>query len=206
MSEDAWVVLSLPEAQKCAELHGIRADIFGALQYAKFERENSTNISPMSAQLVEPLVISIVIKYCRAFAHGVRRKGDLKTEKLPENLLRAHNFLKAFRDMHVAHSVNAFEGNIARGRFNRNDPKAGINFIACSHAKLTGFTKEQLDSVIELCQFWIEYIDQVILSEEKNLLELLRRIPVEDLLKSEPRPVKPIQQVSASKPRKRIAS
>ena len=69
-------------------------------------------------RLVEPLSIAATVMYSRPFSGGVRhRLGEEDLKILSSEQRASHHYLRAYRDKHVAHSVNAFEENITRAYY-----------------------------------------------------------------------------------------
>lgn len=182
------IALNIPEAKPYADLHGILGDVEAALGFAIMLRDPPWPPA-IAAALNEPLTIALTVKYCRAFVTGVReRLKEEDTSFLPAHLRAAHEFTLSFRNKHVAHSVNAFEENIPRAHFIKEKMhEQGITDVSCLHVRTTGLSPAQLRDLIDLCEIWRDHLRERIQVEHSRLLAIVRRIPIEEILK-EPAP------------------
>ena len=117
MADHTWVDLQIAEAARLADLSGILLDLQCARDFAQMLAAEFT-ATKTNWRLVEPLSIAAAVMYSRPFSGRVRhrlREEDLKI--LSSEQRAAHDHLRAYRDKHVAHSVNAFEENIPRAYY-----------------------------------------------------------------------------------------
>lgn len=108
------VDLHIPEAARLADLVGILWDLRRAREFAQLLASEISAAKPNS-QLAEALSIAAAVMYSRPFMEGVRHRlgvDDLKM--LTAQQRQAHDHLRAYRDKHIAHSVNSLEENIVR--------------------------------------------------------------------------------------------
>ena len=121
--------------------------------------------------------------YSRPFVTGVRKwLGEEGLKVLDSQQRKKHERLRAFRDKHIAHSVNAFEENQPVARYWLERVKdEGITSIECNHTRIIGMSSADLEDVIELSTAMLSYVEAR-LKEEKRVLEIVRQIPVEQIL------------------------
>jgi hypothetical protein len=178
-----FVDLHIPEAKLVADLHGIATDLHRAHEFAKLLVEQLTG-DTASSQLVEPLSIATVVTYARAFAGGVRhilKEDDLKV--LTDEQRDLHQFLRDYRDKHIAHSVNEFEENIARAYYcQERVASEGITSIGYGGGRLVSLSGKEAQAVIEIITALEVHIHSQIKAEEERLLPIVRTMPLEEVL------------------------
>ena len=117
MATHTWVDLHIQEAARLADLSGILWDLQRAREFAQMLAAEFAAIET-NWRLVEPLSIAATVMYSRAFSGGVRHRLDENDLAVLTSAQRvAHDHLRAYRDKHVAHSVNVYEENIARANY-----------------------------------------------------------------------------------------
>jgi hypothetical protein len=104
MATYTWVDLDIPEASMLANLYGISMDIDTAQRFAKQMLAELSTEKP-NCSLIEPFSIAIVVTYTHPFQDGVRhRLNGIDLAILTPDLRKAHDYLYAYRNKHVAHS------------------------------------------------------------------------------------------------------
>ena len=183
MATHTWADLHIPEAATLADLSGISSDLQSARKFAELLAGEFAAEKP-NWRLVEPLSIAILVMYSRPFASGVRRwpeKTDLAI--LTPEQRAAHDHLRAYRDKHVAHSVNAFEENLPRANYClERVNEEGITAITYGGGRVTGLSGADLKNVIELTTVLGARVDSLIEKEQKRLLVIVRKMPLEEVL------------------------
>ena len=166
-----------------ADLGGITWDLrcareFAEMLTAEFVAEKTT------WRLVEPLSIAITVMYSRPFVTGVRRRlGASDLAILTSEQRVAHDHIRAYRDKHVAHSVNAFEENQPRANYCMERVKEeGITSISYGGGRVTGLSGTDLNDVIELTNVFQAHVDAQIAREQERLLAIVRKMPLEEVL------------------------
>jgi hypothetical protein len=177
------VDLHIPEARLLADLTGIQADLVRARTFAVTLEGLMRSDNP-DWSLVEPLSIAVAVAYSRAFTTGVRtnlKEDDLAT--LTPAQRDAHQRLRAYRDKHVAHSVNAFEQNQPRAEYcvERLDSE-GIAAVGCSHGRVSSLSSRDIEDVIELTTTLWTHVDARIKQERAKLLAIVRKMPLAEVL------------------------
>ena len=96
--------------------------------------------------LVDPLSTAVLVRYSRLFVTGVRaRLGEEALQTLSGPQREKHIRLRAFRDKHIAHSVNAFEDNQPVARYWVERVKEeGITSVECNHTRIAGLAQTML--------------------------------------------------------------
>jgi hypothetical protein len=183
MATYTWVDLHIPEAAKLADLSGILWDIQKAQEFAKLLAAEFSAERP-NWQLVEPLSIAATVTYSRSFSGGVRhRLGEADLKTLTSEQRVAHDFLRAYRDKHVAHSVNAFEENIPRANYCvERVNEEGITSISYSGGRVVSLSGADVNALIELTTLLHAHIEAQIATEQARLLPIVRSLPLQKVL------------------------
>jgi hypothetical protein len=178
-----WVDLHIPEAARLADLSGILWDLRQVKEFAKLLANEFSAARP-NWQLVEPLSIAATVMYSRPFSGGVRhRLGEDDLKVLTAEQRWAHDHLRAYRDKHVAHSVNAFEENIPRANYCIERVKEeGITGIGHGGGRVVGLSGADVTAIIELTTVLEAHIEAQIASEQARLLPIVRSLPLEQVL------------------------
>jgi len=183
MATYTWVDLRIPEATRLADLHGIATDLQRAQEFARLFLAQF-NTEPSNWQLVEPLSIAIAFAYARAFSGGVRHhltEEDLAS--LTEAQRATHQFLRDYRDKHIAHSVNEFEENIARANYcQERVATEGFTSIGYGGGRLVSLSGNEIQAVIEITAALEIHVRNQIKAEEERLLPIVRAMPLEVVL------------------------
>lgn len=183
MATNTFVDIDLPEASDLADLTGIRDDLHSARSFAQ-ELKKIFEAERPNWGLVDPLSTAILVRYSRPFMTGVRKrlnKEALRALSGPQQ--QKHDRLRAFRDKHIAHSVNEFEENqpVARYWVERVEEE-GITSVECNHARVIGLSLADLEDVIELTNTMISYVDGRLKQEKAKVLEIVRTMPLDQVL------------------------
>ena len=183
MADHTWVDLQIAEAARLADLSGILLDLQCARDFAQMLAAEFT-ATKTNWRLVEPLSIAAAVMYSRPFSGGVRHrlsKEDLKI--LSSEQRAAHDHLRAYRDKHVAHSVNAFEENIPRAYYCvERVREEGITSIGYGGGRVTGLGGVEVNAIIELTNVFEAHVQSQITTEQDRLLPIVRSMPLEDVL------------------------
>jgi hypothetical protein len=202
MATYTGVDLRIPEAKRLADLHGIATDLQRAQEFARLFL-SQFNTEPANWQLVEPLSIAIAVAYARAFSGGVRHhltQGDLIV--LTDAQRASHQFLRDYRDKHIAHSVNEFEENTARANYcQERVATEGITSIGYSGSRLVSLSGREIQAVIEIAAALEIHVRSQIRAEEERLLPIVRAMPLEVVLAGGQKVFQPTLS-NVSKPRK----
>lgn len=183
MATHTWVDLQIAEAARLADLSGILWDLRQAQEFSKLLANEFTAAKP-NWQLVEPLSIAVTVMYSRPFLGGVRhRLGDDDLKTLTPEQRRANDHLRAYRDKHVAHSVNAFEENIPRANYCIERVKEeGITGISYGVGRVISLSGTDVNAIIELTTLLQAHVETQIASEQARLLPIVRSIPLQEVL------------------------
>jgi hypothetical protein len=186
MATYTYVDLNIPEGALLADLNGVFVDLSSARELAETLKNEMAAERP-NWQLVEPYSTAIAVRYSRPFVTGVRtRLGEEDLVVMTEAQRTAHERLRAYRDKHIAHSVNAFEDNQPRANYCLERVREeGITSIGCSHGRVAGLSSEHLDDVIELTTLMLRHVEARMSQEQARLLELVREMPLDVVLSGE---------------------
>ena len=184
MAKHTWVDLNIAEAERLADLTGVLYDFDSAYKMALELKAASVKSLTPNGLLVEAYTIAIVIRYCRPFVTGVRaRLEEQDLSILSPELRCVHNRLRAIRDKHIAHSVNAFEENQPSAEYCvERFRDEGITSIGCSHSWRYGMPIAELDDVIALTAQIAVYVEALIAKEKERLLAIVRAMALETVL------------------------
>ena len=183
MATNAFVDVDLPEAAHLADLTGIRYDLISARSFAQWLKTVYEAERP-DWELVDAFSTAILVRYSRPFTTGVRkwsREEALKALSGPQR--QKHDWLRVYRDKHIAHSVNAFEQNqpVARYWVERVQEE-GITSVECNHKRFVGLSPANLEDVIELTTTLLSYVDGCLEDEKARVLEIVRTMPLDEVL------------------------
>ena len=185
MATNTYVNIDLPEATALADLAGIRVDLINAREWAVLLKESYGSRQKEQPSFSEALSTAVLIKYSRPFAKGVRmrlREDALKI--LTDKDRRLHLRLLAIRDKYIAHSVNAFEDSQPVARYwEERVHSEGITSVEVTHSRVVGLGPMEADEVIKLTEKLLEYVCSRYDLEKAKVLEIVRRIPLDELFK-----------------------
>lgn len=178
------VELKIPEAKLLGDLVGVKMDLQRANEFCKRMIAEWCK-PPQDYLLLESLSIAATVSYARAFSGGVRvhlTQDDLNV--LSDEQKTAHNFLLAYRNKHVAHSVNEFEENVAKAQYCAERVQdEGFTSITHSSGRIVTLGGPQITAMIEITQALEVHVEAKIENERKRLLPIVRALPVEAVLK-----------------------
>jgi hypothetical protein len=174
------------EAATLAQLESIRLDISSTVELCEFfaaQRAQSDH-GYASSEITDAFSTAILVRYSRAFVSGVRRGlGEDSLQIFTSEQRAKHDHLRAFRDKHIAHSVNAFEDTRVRAQYClERVEQEGITGVSAAHYRVVGLSPNDVSDILELCSVLLIYLDGEIQVEKVRLLKLIRAMPVADLL------------------------
>src|SRR6185312_16072634 len=109
MATNTFAEICLPEARLLADLTGICYDLERARDFAT-RLKSALAIRSQDSSLVEPLTIASIVQYCRPFSGGKRvNVNERLLAVFTKNQRDMHDWIRAVRDRHIAHSINTFE-------------------------------------------------------------------------------------------------
>ncbi|MFV1977223.1 MAG: hypothetical protein ACC651_15890 [Candidatus Scalindua sp.] len=134
--------------------------------------------------LTDPLSTAVLVRYSRPFVSGVRaRLREDALQHLSAAQRQKHDQLRAFRDKHIAHSVNGFEENQPVARYRIESVKEeGIASVECNHSSVSGLSSDDVEAVIELTTAMLSYVDSRLKEEKARVLKIVRKMPIEEIL------------------------
>lgn len=206
MATYTWVDLNIPEGALLADLNGVSVDLTGARDMAQLLKDALDSGRP-KWEIVEPYSVAIAVRYSRPFVTGVRTRLDENDLAIfsPEQR-GAHDRLRAYRDKHVAHSVNAFEENLPRANYcAERVHEEGITSIGCGHSRVAGLSPRDLQNVVELSTIMLKNVEARMAQEQERLLVIVRAMPLESVLGGGQKAFVADRKTRIDKPRKRNA-
>jgi hypothetical protein len=203
MATHTFVHFEHKEAAALAGLQSIHFDLWSAIQLCEYFESQSQNGYPPS-EITDAFSTAILVRYSRAFVSGVRKGlGEDTLASLSVGQRANHERLRAFRDKHIAHSVNAFEDTKIQARYcEERVQQEGITAVSAAHYRVMGLSSRDVGDVMDLCKALLVYVDAKIEEEKKRLLFVLRSMPIAEVLS---RPSSPVLLPDHSKIGKRRA-
>jgi hypothetical protein len=205
MATNTFVEIDLPSAADLADLTGIQVDLQTARRFAEMLKKIFDAERP-TCDHVDPLSTAILVRYSRPFVKGVRRwlGGEARRALSPAQRAK-HEHLRLFRDKHIAHSVNAFEDNqpVARYWVERLHEE-GITAVECNHTRISGLSSADLEAVIELTTAMLVYVEVNVNAEKAKMLEIVRGMPLGEVLASKRKNPRLPKMGDVGKSRKRL--
>lgn len=186
MATHTFVHFEHPEAADLAALTSVRFDLSSTLRLCEYLEEQSAasaNGWP-DREITDAFSTAILVRYSRAFLSGVRRGlGEEALATLTDEQRSHHLRLRAFRDKHIAHSVNAFEDTRVQARYClERVSDEGITSVSAAHYRVFGLSGQDVLDMKNLCTSLLSYVDEKIKDEECRLLAVLRAMPVQEVL------------------------
>ena len=183
MATYTFVDLNIPEAELLADLCGIDHDLETTNFFAE-ELKKQWSLASPNIDLLDALSTAIVVRYTRSFVTGVRTKlDDGLLSRLSEQRQSAHEHLRARRDKHVAHSVNSFEENQPVIRYSPETlSEEGIAGVGCRGHRRDALTPAEVDQIVDLVNAVRGLVRQDIHSETCRLLDIVRRMPRDQVI------------------------
>ena len=195
---ERFVNINLSEAYHLADLAGIRDDLETADAICdlmlKEKIENKEGVIDFT--MSQALLAAALVSYARPFTTGVRNTLHDKFTKsmLPFELHEKHQWAIHLRDKYVAHSVNAFEDNqVVASLFPEEHGHRGIFRITVRRTRLAALGENNVKDLKTLCAALIKEIDKLMKEENSKVLEVAKRIPVDQLYNLQP-PSNPIPE------------
>lgn len=174
------------EAAELARLQSLRYDLQTAVQLCDFFEDQCAQ-APHGYpcyELIDAFSTAILVRYSRAFVSGVRRGlGNEIVAVLNPEQQGNHQRMRAFRDKHIAHSVNAFEDTKIQARYClERVEQEGITAVSAEHHRVIGLSSKDVDDIQDLCRVMIQHLDFQIEKEKVRLLAFLRSMPISEVL------------------------
>ncbi len=183
MATHTSAVLNIDEAKSVADLAGVASDFMFASRYAELLCSEYEADKP-KWDFIESLSIAAVVIYSRPFTSGVRNWSKREAlEHLNEAQRENHEWLRAYRDKHVAHSVNPYEENTASAGYCVERVEVeGITSISCSSGRVLSISPERAVSIIENVKVFQALVGEQSSAAKKQLLEHVRTLPLEQVI------------------------
>lgn len=185
MATHTYSTICIPEAQRFADLTGIKYDLSTALEIASKLLAKQSDTQKDYA-LLDALTAALVVRYCRPFVTGVRSPlGKNETEAALDNQqVEMHEWMRKMRDKHIAHSVNTFEESQPVARFCLETIGIeGVYSVECNHARTITLDTRKCRQIIEMINLLLTHVEKLIEHEKALVLAIVRKIPVDQLLR-----------------------
>lgn len=169
MATHTFVHFDHEEAAALAQLESIRHDLSSAVQLCEFFAARCAQSEHCYAgpEITDAFSTAILVRYSRAFVSGVRRGlGEDALQTLTPEQRASHEHLRAFRDKHIAHSVNAFEDTRVQARYClERVEQEGITGVSAAHYRVVGLSSKDISDALELCAVLLKYLEGAIQAE-----------------------------------------
>jgi len=208
----------IPEAARLASLMGVKADLERVLAYAErmFERWSGPHLAKSPFDIVgfstevdfdewEALSTAAAVAYGRCFMSGVRQELPEDDVKLgTTEIIATHEFLMAYRNKHVAHSVNPFEQNTVTVQIADTFATASeIESVTPSHTRQTGLAFDEPPRVRDLANWWLARVSADISGETIRIRDILRKMSLDEIKAAGGPPLRQIDQKRDVRTRRR---
>jgi len=194
------------EAELLVDLVGAQTDLADARDYVERLLNTFKDSPSEDYYVIEALCVTAIVKYGRAFVSGVRTidKRTLTSDLPPEIQITHTNFLN-WRNLHITHSVNDFEMAKLHAQYCvETVEETGITAVSVAQSRIVTPSSHELCDLLTTIDYFLARIQSVINSEERRVLEILRGLPVEQVLRmDEPVMIPGADRQRASKSRKR---
>jgi hypothetical protein len=182
---------AFPEAARLADLSGIRDDLESVLSHCS-ELEKQIDKNWREFVVWDALASHAVILYARCFASGLRERLQHELmDKAPPDLASAHDFFINLRNKHIAHSVNAFEENVAVVcvRMDGREPQQ-VESVRIQSRRFMAVEAAQVRLLRALAEWLRKQVEQAYEDEYRRVLALAAALPLHDIVahRSEPLP------------------
>ena len=193
MATHTFVHFEHEEAAELARLQSIKYVLQSAVQLCEFFEGQCAQSAHgyAGSEITDAFSTAILVRYSRAFVSGVRRGlGNEVLETLTPAQRGNHQRIRAFRDKHIAHSVNAFESTKIQARYClERVEQDGITAVSTEHHRVIGLSSRDVSEIEELCQVMMGDLDREIETEKTRLLAILRSMPISEVLSRPSSPV-----------------
>jgi hypothetical protein len=192
-------------AEALASLAGIRDDLRQVLSYCESVEEQVRTMYHVPVTW-DGMTTAAVVAYARCFNGGARKYPYQKLiVHFSADMLDAHNYFRALRDKHVAHSVNTYEENllVVTVEMDGSVPQ-GVESVDISSRRVVGVGEQDLGRLRALAQSVLTAADRLYEVEQGLVLEQLRMLPLEPMVaeRGEPLPAFLLEQSITDKRRK----
>jgi hypothetical protein len=201
MATNTFVELPpMPEAELLASYASIDYDLATAGMFAKHMLQQRAD---GLWEHTQAYTIAALVSYSRPFLTGVRfRLGEDALKIFSPDQRAQHDYFRAVRDKHVAHSVNTFEESQLVVRYwVERLAQEGIEQISCNHTRIVGLGHQELEQLVDLSNTMGAFVFDRIEEEKAKVLAIVRQMPIDEILKG-----KPVAILSSADPTKRRPS
>ncbi len=176
------VPLDFPQAHKVADWEGVKHDLLWVIAAGK---KYQSVAETMDFIILEALSAAIIVRYGRANVNGERRcihPEMIRSLSLEQQ--QDHKFFKDLRNKFFAHSVNNFEENFCTAFFNNlHSSNPVFNQISAQHSRMVALSTQDILKVVSLSERLVEIIQGQLKIEIKKTAEIVRKMPIAELIK-----------------------
>ena len=183
MATFKFVDVDLTEAKPLADLSGAATDLKSARDLAKYLADQIAS-GTADLEIVDAFSTSILVRYARPFMTGVRAKlGEDTLKNLTPEQTQLHDKFIAWRNKHMAHSVNPFEDNHVVAYYTKETvAETGIDNISVQQDRLVGLCMQDLEDMQKLADTVLAAVNARIDAEKSRVLEIVRAKPVAEVI------------------------
>jgi hypothetical protein len=187
----------VPEAQRLADLAGIRMDLESAIEYCDLHIEidpTEAAISPRERLRREhtrrALCRAFLVMYGRSWGWGSGVRAGLDDsyrKRLSHGALQLHATVKDLRDKWVAHAVNHFDDvRVGVDVEQKPDQTRSVRGVSITSHHVGGFVRDWMIKFRTLASEVLALVQQEIAPESERLSVLVRQLPIDNVM-SRPR-------------------
>ena len=185
MATYTFVNVDIDESIPLADLNGVALDLESVGLLSKYLTDHLAS-GKVGMEIVDAFSTAILVRYARSFRTGVRRKigPDIIATLTPHQRELHENFI-AWRNKHIAHSINPFENNQVVAYYNEEKvAEEGIQSISLQQRRLIGLGLQDLVDIQKLAEALHIVVKSRIYTEQSGVLKIIRSRPVGEILAS----------------------
>ena len=141
---------NMMETKRYGDLMGIMADLLSVSLCCleiikhkgnrKFLREDESH------------TVTAIIKYARCFNTGMRIKIDISKSQYTKKEIEYHDYFIAYRNKHLAHSVNPYEQNTVSLKISKKNGKNCITDIGGKNTMVVSINPHKAAVMHQMCK------------------------------------------------------
>ncbi|MGF1879292.1 hypothetical protein L4D77_29040 [Photobacterium frigidiphilum] len=173
--------IDMKEVKLLASLHSMVTDLKNILVTCKSALNMTDSIEDQAC--IDAIGTAGLIKYMRCFHSGKRSSLSIDDlSSFTEEERKAHQYFKALRDKHVAHSVSSYEQCQVKGSlaFINGARQPFTQLLPASQRVM--FSKNNVWAIQQLVIMVLDIVNEKITNEEQRVLKILNGLPEREIM------------------------
>lgn len=176
------IIIDIEDSKLLSSLHSMVVDLNNIL--ITCEKALEMTDSHEDQILIDAIGTASVIKYMRCFHSGKRSSLSVKDlSSFTEEELEVHQYIKALRDKHVAHSVSEYEQHQIKANLEYDGKKRLPFRHLLPSSQRVMLSKKNIWALQQLVKKVLDILHKKIVVEETHLIEKMNELPEEEVLK-----------------------